>query len=90
MTPRKRKLADCASGILSTDDCPVCHTSEHRLVDCQRQEAQTLVWVLKQMKEEEKKAAPKDSKNGGGEDAKAAKRGKGAKETGPKPKRWER
>ena len=28
LTPRKRKLAECADGILSTDDCPVCHTSD--------------------------------------------------------------
>ena len=41
MTPRKRKLA--AAGILSTDDCPVCHTQEHKLVDCQNPEAKAMV-----------------------------------------------
>ena len=32
LTPRKRKLAECADGILSTDDCPVCQTNDHKLV----------------------------------------------------------
>ena len=33
LTRRKRKLAECADGTLSTDDCPVWHTKDHKLVN---------------------------------------------------------
>ena len=86
-TPRKRKLAECADGILSTDDCPVCHANDHKLVDCQNPEAKTMVRLLKGIAEGEKKIPSGDSKkassssaSGGGlKEEKPTKQGKGPK-----------
>ncbi|CAJ1456082.1 unnamed protein product, partial [Effrenium voratum] len=83
----KRKLAECADGILSTDDCPVCHANDHKLVDCQNPEAKTMVRLLKGIAEGEKKIPSGDSKkassssaSGGGlKEEKPTKQGKGPK-----------
>lgn len=56
MTPCKRKIAECVDGILSADKCPVCHSSEHKLVDCKSQDVQKMVRMLKEMAESEGKA----------------------------------
>ena len=44
------------------NDCPVCHTKEHKLVDCPNPEANPMVRLLKDIADGEKKAPSDDSK----------------------------
>ena len=72
MTPRKRKLAEYAGGILSTDNCPVCHTQEHNLVDCPNPEAKSMVRLLKDIAEGKKNTPSDDSKKASSSSASGA------------------
>ena len=45
-----------------TDGCPVCHSKEHKLADCQSQDVQTMVRMLKEVVESEG-AALKDNED---------------------------
>ena len=56
----------CVDGILSTDGCPVCHSNEHKLVDCKSQDIQTMVRMLKEMAEKEQKATSMGTSSGFG------------------------